>query len=311
MVEDNATPIARLEPAPVPAAPRSGALLQPARQGTGLGIGRRFLRNRLAVVATVVLLLICGTALLAPVLIDHERVLDQKRTATFAAPSADAWFGRDELGRDAFARAVYGARISLAVGLVSALLATVIGVVLGTIAGYVGGWADAIIDRFTELVLTIPFLLLLILAASVMRPSVLSIILILGLFDWPILARLVRGEFISMRNREFVEAARALGCNNPRIIVRHILPNAIAPIIVSATLLVAIHITTEAVISFLGLGIQPPTPSWGNMLTQAQNYIISAPFLAIFPGLLILITVLCINLLGDGLRDAFDPRQKR
>jgi peptide/nickel transport system permease protein len=178
-------------------------------------------------------------------------------------------------------------------------------------AGYLGGWADAIIDRFTELILTIPFLLLLILAAAVMRPSVLSIILILGLFDWPVLTRLVRGEFIGLRHREFVEAARASGAGTARIITRHILPNAVAPIIVAATLLVAVHITAEAAISFLGLGIQPPTPSWGNMLTEAQRYIISAPFLAIFPGLLILITVLCINLVGDGLRDAFDPRQRR
>jgi ABC-type dipeptide/oligopeptide/nickel transport system permease subunit len=271
----------------------------------------RFTRNRLAVGASVVLLVLCATALLAPVLIDHDRVLEQARRDTFASPSADAWFGRDELGRDAFARAVYGARISLTVGLVSALISTAIGVVLGMTAGYLGGWPDAIIDRFTELILTIPFLLLLILAAAVMRPSVLSIILILGLFDWPVLTRLVRGEFIGLRHREFVEAARASGASTARIITRHILPNAVAPIIVAATLLVAVHITAEAAISFLGLGIQPPTPSWGNMLTEAQRYIISAPFLAIFPGLLILITVLCINLVGDGLRDAFDPRQRR
>jgi peptide/nickel transport system permease protein len=287
------------------------ALLQPERKSASFGILRRFMRNRLAVVASFVLLLFCLVALTAPLFIDYDRVLEQERSETFAPPSPDAWFGRDELGRDAFARAVYGARISLAVGIVSALIATMIGIILGMTAGYLGGWTDSVIDRFTELILTIPFLLLLILAAAVMRPSMLSIILILGLFDWPILARLVRGEFISMRNREFVDAARALGCSDGRVIVRHILPNAVAPIIVSATLLVAVHITTEATISFLGLGIQPPTPSWGNMLTEAQRYIISAPFLAIFPGLLILTTVLCINLLGDGLRDAFDPRQKR
>jgi len=269
------------------------------------------MRNRLAVGAAVVLLIICGTALVAPIIIDRERILEQERLQTFASPSADAWFGRDELGRDAFARAVYGARISLTVGLVSALISTVIGVVLGMMAGYLGGWVDAVTDRFAELILTIPFLLLLILAAAVMRPSVFSIILILGLFDWAVLTRLVRGEFLSMRHREFVEAARASGCTSARIVTRHMLPNAVAPIIVSATLLVAVHITAEAVISFLGLGIQPPTPSWGNMLTEAQRYIVSAPFLAIFPGLLILVTVLCINLLGDGLRDAFDPRQKR
>ena len=316
MVDDAATTAHRADehsvvalPGGVPAIDRQRLLLE--RPPSRLAVWVRFARNRIAVVAALVLAIICGTALAAPLIIDHEQVLVQERRQTFAAPSSDAWFGRDELGRDAFARAVYGARISLTVGLVSALISTVIGVVFGMLAGYFGGWIDAIIDRFTELILTIPFLLLLILAAAVMRPSVTSIILILGLFDWAVLARLVRGEFIAMRHREFVEAARALGCDHSRIILRHILPNVVAPVIVSMTLLVAVHITAEAAISFLGLGIQPPTPSWGNLLTEAQRYIISAPFLAIFPGLLILITVLCINLVGDGLRDALDPRLKR
>jgi peptide/nickel transport system permease protein len=315
MVDDAATPI---RPADEPVIARTGigttdltGRLVLGRQPARLAFWTRFTRNRIAVIAAIVLVIICGTALIAPLIIDYERVLVQERRETFAPPSSDAWFGRDELGRDAFARAVYGARISLTVGLVSALIATVIGVVFGMLAGYFGGVIDVVIDRFTELILTIPFLLLLILAASVMRPSVTSIILILGLFDWAVLARLVRGEFITMRHRDFVEAATALGCRDSRVILRHILPNVVAPIIVSATLLVAVHITAEAAISFLGLGIQPPTPSWGNMLTEAQRYIISAPFLAIFPGLLILITVLCINLVGDGLRDALDPRLKR
>ena len=173
---------------------------------------------------------------------------------------------------------------------------------------YLGGWVDVVIDRLIELILTIPFLLLLILAAAVARPSATSILLILGLFDWPVLARLVRGEFLALKSRDYIEAARASGCSVPRIVLRHILPNAMAPIIVTGTLIVAIHLTSEAAISFLGLGIQPPTPSWGNLLTNAQNYVISAPFLAFFPGLLILITVLAVNLLGDGLRDALDPR---
>ena len=179
---------------------------------------------------------------------------------------------------------------------------------MGVLAGYTGGWVDAVIDRLIEVVLTIPFLVLLILAASIARPSVWSIILILGLFDWPILARVVRAEFLALKERDFVMAAQALGAGNLRIMFRHILPNAVAPVIVGATLLVAVHITSEAAISFLGLGIQPPTPSWGNMLTNAQQYVISAPFLAIIPGLLILTTVLCVNLVGDGLRDALDPR---
>ena len=179
------------------------------------------------------------------------------------------------------------------------------------VAGYFGGVADAIIDRFVELVLTLPFLLLLILAAAVFQPSPTSIVLILGLFGWPHLARIVRGEFISLKHREFVEAARAMGASSGRIVTRHILPNTLAPIIVTATLLLAQNLIAEATISYLGLGIKPPEPSWGNMLTEAQSYLIRAPFLALFPGSLILVTVLCINLLGDGLRDAFDPRARR
>ena len=176
------------------------------------------------------------------------------------------------------------------------------------LAGYFGGWIDGLIDRVVELFLTLPGLLLLILAAAIARPSVTSIVLILGLFGWPVLARLVRGEYLAARQRDYIQAAETIGCSWVRIAIRHILPNAMAPIIVAGTLLVATHLTAEAAISFLGLGIQPPTPSWGNMLTNAQDYVISSPFLAIAPGALILITVLCVNLLGDGLRDALDPR---
>jgi ABC-type dipeptide/oligopeptide/nickel transport system permease subunit len=174
-----------------------------------------------------------------------------------------------------------------------------------------GGWVDAVIDRFVELILTLPFLLLLILAAAVLQPSPTSIVLILGLFGWPQLARIVRGDFIALKHREFVESARSSGATTPRVIFRHILPNALAPIIVTATLLLAQNLIAEATISYLGLGVKPPAPSWGNMLTEAQNYLIRAPFLALYPGMLILITVLCFNLLGDGLRDALDPRLKR
>lgn len=288
----------------------SGAITleQAERQWRSVSVWQRFMRNRLALAALVVLAVLAITSFSAPLWLSYNRVLDQVRVATFAPPSPATWFGRDEFGRDAFARAVYGGRISLWVAFSSAVLSTVIGTALGMLAGYLGGWVDAIIDRLIELILTIPFLLLLILAAAVARPSATSILLILGLFDWPVLARLVRGEFLALKRRDYIEAARASGCTPIRVIVRHILPNALAPIIVTGTLIVAIHLTSEAAISFLGLGIQPPTPSWGNLLTNAQNYVISAPFLAIFPGLLILITVLCVNLLGDGLRDAFDPR---
>lgn len=277
--------------------------------GRGL-FWRRLRRHRLAVVGLVVLSALALICFSAPLWLPFESTLSQVRTETFAPPAPDAWFGRDEFGRDAFARAVYGGRVSLGIALVSALIASVIGTTLGVGAGYLGGAVDAVIDRVVELFLTLPRLLLLILAASVARPSVVSIVVILALFSWPELARIVRGEFISTRERDFVQAAETLGCSGLRVATRHILPNVMAPIIVTVTLLFATNLTAEAAISFLGLGIQPPTPSWGNMLTNAQNYVISAPFLAIFPGLLILITVLCVNLLGDGLRDALDPKMR-
>lgn len=271
-------------------------------------IWARFARRPLSTISLAVLVILSLISIFAPVIVNEERVMQQALRQTFQAPNADAWFGRDELGRDAFARAVYGGRISLFVGLVGALLSTALSVLFGVLAGYFGGSIDAVIDRLIELILTIPFLVLLILAASLWRPSVWSIILILGLFGWPVLARIVRGEFISLRERDFVTAARSIGARDTSIMVGHVLPNTVAPIVVGATLSVASYVTSEAAISFLGLGIQPPTPSWGNMLTNAQSYVISAPFLAIIPGLLILITVLCVNLVGDGLRDAFDPR---
>jgi peptide/nickel transport system permease protein len=281
------------------------------RRVGGTSAWRRFLRNRLAMGALLILAVLGLTTFLGPLVVPEARVTEQVRGETFAPPSAAAWFGRDEFGRDAFIRAIYGGRISLWISFASAIIATVIGILLGVFAGYAGGWVDAVVDRFVELILTLPFLLLLILAAAVTQPSMTSIILILGLFGWPVLARLVRGEFVSLKHREFVEAARASGAAPPRIVFYHLLPNAMAPIIVTATLILATNLIAEATISFLGLGIHPPTPSWGNMLTEAQTYLIHSPFLALFPGLLILITVLCVNLLGDGLRDALDPRQKR
>jgi peptide/nickel transport system permease protein len=281
------------------------------RRAGGQPLWQRFARNRLAVAGLIVLGLFTLVVTLGPLVISGDRVTAQVRNATFAAPSTSAWFGRDEFGRDAFARAVYGGRISLGVSFAAAIITTLIGVFLGVLSGYAGGIIDIITDRFTELILTLPFLLLLILAAAIAPPSATSIIVILGLFGWPVMARLVRGEFVVLKHRDFVEAARACGASDARIVFVHILPNAVAPIVVTATLILATNLIAEATISFLGLGIHPPTPSWGNMLTEAQRYLIRSPFLAIFPGMLILITVLCVNLLGDGLRDALDPHQNR
>jgi len=271
---------------------------------------RRLRKHRLAVTGLLILLALAAVSFSAPLWLSYERTLSQVRIATFAPPSAGAWFGRDEFGRDAFARAVYGGRVSLGVAFTSAVIAAGIGTLLGMLAGYCGGAVDSVIDRVIELFLTLPGLLLLILAAAIARPSVTSIMVILALFGWPVLARIVRGEFLAARERDYIQAAETIGCSWQRIAVRHILPNAMAPIIVTGTLLFATNLTAEAAISFLGLGIQPPTPSWGNMLTNAQDYVISAPFLAIFPGLLILVAVLCVNLLGDGLRDALDPKMR-
>ena len=237
-------------------------------------------------------------------------------------PSAAHRFGTDTIGRDILARTIYGGQISLLVGLTAALLEVAIGVTIGAVSGFYGGWVDSLLMRFTEAVLNIPSLFLLIVMAKffgdkiptitigsrAFSGSVLVIIFIIGVTSWGYLARIVRAAFLSLKEQDFVSASRALGVNNYQLIVRHLLPNTVAPIIVSTTLGVASAILSEAYVSFLGLGIRPPTASWGNMLESAYRYLESAPWLWIFPGLMILITVLSVNFVGDGLRDALDPR---
>lgn len=232
------------------------------------------------------------------------------------APSAEHIFGTDELGRDLFKRLWAGARISLLIGVATMAIAVAIGIVVGAVAGYYGGWIDNILMRLTDLMLTIPQLFLLLIFAQLLRATndpVLSggplpIIIIISVLSWMGIARLVRGEFLSLRSKDFVEASRALGATDARIIFQHILPNAASSIIVAATLRVGAAIITESTISFLGFGVQPPTPTWGNMLKNAQSQMTYAPWTAIFPGLAIFLTVLAINYVGDGLRDALDPR---
>jgi peptide/nickel transport system permease protein len=224
------------------------------------------------------------------------------------SPSAEFPFGTDDVGRDILARALYGGRISLAIGALAAALGIGIGLVVGALAGYYGRFADVILMRLTDAVLAMPSLLLLIVLGRIFGSSVPVLALVIGGLSWMTVARIVRANVLSLREQEFVTAARALGAGDGAIILRHVVPNTLAPVIVAATLGVGHAILLEAGASFLGLGVQPPTASWGSMLYRAQNVLSFAPWVAIFPGLCILITVLCINFLGDGLRDALDPR---
>jgi peptide/nickel transport system permease protein len=270
---------------------------------------RRFRRHKLAVASAILLFVIALLAVFAPMLTDYS-FEEQDLTSTLQGPSSSHFFGTDTLGRDQFTRVMYGGRVSLSVGLAVAFSATVIGTVVGSVAGYYGGKADNLLMRVTDLFLSIPFLVVLIMGSLLLGGSIFDIVIVLSLFFWMPDARIVRGIFLSLKEKEFVEAARASGASDRRIIFNEVLPNAMGPIIVSTTLTVAAAILTESVLSFLGYGIQPPTPTWGNLLDAAKNLAVSAPWLIIFPGVAILITVLCVNFLGDGLRDALDPQQQ-
>ncbi|MDQ2785475.1 MAG: ABC transporter permease, partial [Chloroflexota bacterium] len=226
-------------------------------------------------------------------------------------PSLAHPFGMDEVGRDMLSRTIYGARIAMLVGLAATGLSLVIGVLIGAVAGYFGGFVDALLSRIVDALIAFPLLVLLIAIAAALGPSLRNVILIIGATVWGQYARVVRAEVLSLREREFVTAARTVGATDSRIIIRHIIPNVLGPIIVLASLSVAGIILLEAALSFLGLGVQPPTPSWGSMLSAGRTYILTYPHIAFFPGLAIVVTVLGFNLLGDGLRDALDPRGSR
>lgn len=271
----------------------------------------RLRRNRRAMIGLYLLVLLGTTSVLAPVLAPYDRdatAVGQKEQP----PSASHWLGTDALGRDVLTRLLYGGQISLTVGVVAVSIYLTIGVVLGALAGYYGGLVDGFMMRLTDIVMAFPFLPLALTVAVMLGPSIYNTMLILGLLGWTSICRLVRGEFLSLRTRDFVQAARASGASDLHIILRHMLPNAIAPILVAATLGVAGAILSEAALSFLGMGVRQPLPSWGNMLSDAQSYrtLLKLPWLWVPPGLMIFIAVLSINLLGDGLRDALDPRLK-
>ena len=273
-------------------------------------IARRFMQNRLAVAGLAVIVLFYAAALAAPLISRYDYAAIQAGMRD-KPPSAEHWLGTDRSGRDVWARLIKGGQISLAAGFAAVAIIMTIGVVLGATAGYCGGLVDAAIMRFTDILLAIPLILLLITAASLFSPGLATTIVIIGLASWPGAARLVRGQVMALKDQEFITAARALGSPPARIMTCHLLPNTLAIIIVEATLWLSYAILLEASLSYLGLGVQIPTPSWGNMLQDGQRELLyGAWWLTVFPGLAIFLTVLAFNLMGDGLRDAFDPRHR-
>ena len=258
----------------------------------------------------VIVLILFVLSLLAPFITPYAPD-DLDAYNVLISPSAAHWLGTDELGRDVLTRIIYGARISLKVGFVSVGIAVVAGSVAGLCAGYYGGWIDQVIMRFVDIMLCFPTFFLILAVIALLEPSIWYIMIIIGLTGWMGVARLVRAEVLSLKERDFVMAARGIGASDVRIIFLHILPNAMSPVLVAATLGVAGAILTESALSFLGIGVQPPTPSWGNMLTAGKDYLEFAWWLSLFPGLAILVTVIAYNLVGEGLRDALDPKIKR
>jgi peptide/nickel transport system permease protein len=273
---------------------------------------RAFQRNRLAVVGSWVIAFAYLIAALAPLLAPFDPAAQGDLiNARLADPSATHLLGTDHFARDILSRMLYGARVSLSIGFIAVAISATLGTLVGAVAGYLGGWVDAVLMRAVDVVISFPRLILLITIIAVFQPSIFLIVVVLGLTQWPGTARLVRGEVLSLREREFVQAAEALGFSRARILARHLVPNALVPVIVAATLGIGNTIVLEAGLSFLGLGVQPPTPSWGTMVADGRNFMFRAPWLSTFPGLAIVVVVLAFNLVGDGLRDALDPRMHR
>lgn len=271
---------------------------------------RQFKRHIPALICIVVLVLMFIICFSAPLIAPYKfAAIDLRNTKQ--PPSALHFMGTDDLGRDLFTRVLYGGRISLSIGIFAAMVGTAFGTLIGSLAGFYGGSIDNILMRFTDVAFSIPTLPLLIVISSFTRSSLPVMILVIGGLSWMATARVVRGSVLSLKQQDFITAAHMIGARNARIIFRHIIPNIIGPIVVGATLGVGGAIITESALSFLGLGVQPPTPSWGNMLQDSQTTMASKPWLTIFPGLAILVTVLCINFIGDGLQDALDPTQRR
>jgi peptide/nickel transport system permease protein len=274
----------------------------------------RFIRNRVAVAGAIILIIMVLLAVLAPVITPSRPGYDPTTTPfvnpPLLGPSLAHPFGTDNVGRDELARWLYGARVSLQVGLFAMLCSILIGVTVGSIAGFYGGWFDAVLMRVVDAVLALPIYLILFLLSATFfsQGTTLDIVVLIGVLSWPITARVVRSEFLGLKQREFLLATRTLGAHDVRLILRHIIPNAIGPIVVAATLLVGNNIIAESTLSFFGFGLQPPASSWGVLLASSESYFTQQPLLLWAPGLAILVTVLAFNLMGDGLRDALDPQ---
>jgi peptide/nickel transport system permease protein len=282
------------------------------RRGQAAEIWRRLKKNRMAMVGLAIVACLVALALCADLIADYDTVVIKNNTKDrLQGPSAAHWFGTDEFGRDIFARIVHGSRVSLIVGIVAVAIALTTGGTLGSIAGFYGGRIDNAIMRVMDIFLAVPILLLSIMIVAVLGTNMINLMIAIGLSSTPTFARIVRASMLSVKDQEFVEAARAIGARNRTIIVSHILPNCLAPIIVQATLRVATAILSTASLSFIGLGIQPPAPEWGAMLASGRTYLRDAWHITFFPGVVIMITILALNLLGDGLRDALDPKLKR
>jgi peptide/nickel transport system permease protein len=286
------------------AASRAETIESPARRAL-----RRLRRRKGAMFGLGVIAIFVALALFAPLISPYDPAA-QSWSAVRKAPSALHWFGTDDVGRDILARIIYGARASLLAGVISIGIALTIGVPLGLIAGYLGGWIDVLLSRITDAMLAVPFLILAIALAAFLGPSLGNAMIAIGVTTTPIFVRLTRGQVMSVKVEDYVEAARAIGNPRWRIALFHILPNILPALLVQATLSIAAAIIAEAALSFLGLGQQPPAPSWGSMLNSAQRFLTNAPWMAVWPGLAIFLTVLSFNLLGDGLRDALDPKER-
>ncbi|MEX1257596.1 MAG: ABC transporter permease [Gemmatimonadota bacterium] len=287
---------------------------EPSREARG-GVSQwaiaaqSFRKNRMAMAGLGVMIVLYVVTLLTPLIAPFDPAVQGDIVATrYLSPSLENFMGTDRFGRDIFTRTLYGARISLSIGFIAMAIGVTIGTLLGAVGGYFGGFVDSGLMRLTDLMLAFPRLILLIVIIAMFEPSIFMVVAILGFTGWMGIARIVRSEVLSLREREFVQAARALGMSDLRIVLRHVIPNTLAPVIVFSTLLIGNTILVEAGLSFLGLGVQAPTPSWGNMISEGRDALLTAWWIATFPGLAIVFTVVAFNLLGDGLRDALDPR---